>query len=267
MQTGRAYQIHALGDRADRGLMYAEACFETFRVIAGSIFRWPEHAGRMQRGADAFGLDFAADETLIEACLGAASEAGDDALVRITLTGGEAPWGLTVRAAQPCVHIQAMPYAGAAGDAVLRAVDWPFPPRLREAKFTGDYAEGLRALAGWRRDGLLLSEEEPLICAGEHILGALGANVLLYREGAWLTPEHGPGVLPGTVRQALLEAGAIRACPCPAIWLADCEAIALVNAGSFIRPAAAIDGRALATESERSAPLWQVLRGESGVPA
>ena len=267
MQTGRAYQIQMPGDRADRGLTYAEACFETFRVIDGAVFRWPAHAGRLQCGAAAFGLDFAADEALAGACLAAAAEAGGDALVRITLTGGEAPWGLYARAARPNVLIQAMSYAQQPSDAVLRAVDWPFPPKPRPAKFTGDYAEGLRALTGWRRQGLLADDEEPLVCAGGRVLGTLAANVLLYRDGRWWTPADGPGVLPGTVRQALLEAGIVHAGPCPASWLADCAAMALVNAGSFVRPVASVDGRALDTAAARFAPLWQALRREPGVPA
>ena len=81
MQTEQAYQIHVLGDRAERGLMYAEACFETMRVLHGAIFRWPAHLARLGRGAAAFGLASPEDAPLYSACLEAAERTGGDALV------------------------------------------------------------------------------------------------------------------------------------------------------------------------------------------
>ncbi len=40
----------------DRGLLYAEACFETFRVVNGAIFSWREHEKRLRLGLSLFGL-------------------------------------------------------------------------------------------------------------------------------------------------------------------------------------------------------------------
>lgn len=265
MQIGQAYQIHMLGDRAERGLMYGEACFETLRVIGGQIFRWPAHLTRLAAGAEAFGWAAPAEAPLRAACLAAAEGAGEDVLVRLTVSGGQAPWGL-MQAGEAQVYIQAMSYAPPSGDLRLRSVDWPFPPRDRLAKFTADYAEALRAMVGWRRQGLLADGEGPLVCAGGRVLGGLSANVLLYRDGRWLTPKLAPGVLPGVVRQALVEAGVAEAGACPAAWLPEAEAMALVNAGAFVRPVAMIDGRALDTSGARFAPLWRALQGP-GVPA
>ena len=265
MQTGQAYQIHMLGDRADRGLMYGEACFETLRVIEGHIFRWPAHLTRLGAGAAAFGWMEPRDAPLRAACLEAAARVGEDALVRLTLSGGQAPWGLQ-QAAMPEIHIQAMPYTASPGELRLQALDWPFPPRDRPAKFTADYAEALRAIVLWRQEGRLDEAAQPLACAGGRVLGGLSANVLLYREHRWLTPDLGPGVLPGIVRQALTEAGAVVSCPCPVSWLADCTAMAMINAGAFVRPVAAIDGRELDTDGALFASLWRAPGG-AGVPA
>lgn len=245
--------------------MYGEACFETLRVIGGHIFRWPAHLARLAAGAAAFGWEAPAEAPLRAACLAAAGRIGEDALVRLTLTGGQAPWGLLQDSA-PEIQVQAVPYAKPAGELCLRSVDWPFPVRARPAKFTADYAEALRAMVQWRRQGLLGDGEAPLARAEGRVLGGLSANVLLYRDGRWLTPELAPGVLAGVVRQALVEAGIVAACPCPEAWLEDCGAMALINAGAFIRPVAAIDGRALDADGVRFAPLWRALQGP-GVPA
>ena len=42
--------------------------------------------------------------------------------------------------------------------------------------------------------------------------------------------------------------------------------MALINAGAFVRPVAAIDGRELHTDGTLYASLWRAL-GETGVPA
>jgi branched-subunit amino acid aminotransferase/4-amino-4-deoxychorismate lyase len=265
MQIGQPYQIRMLGDRADRGLMYGEACFETLRVIRGANFRWPAHLARLRAGAAAFGWVGPEDAPLRTACLAAAERVGEDVLVRLTLSGGQAPWGLW-QASVPEVQVQAIAYAGTPDDLRLQALDWPFPPRQRPAKFSADYAETLRAMVQWRQDGWLDPAAQPLVCAGGRILAGLSANVLLHRHGRWLTPEIAPGVLPGIVRQALVEAGVVTACPCPVTWLGEAEAMAQINAGAFVRPVAAIDGRALDTAPARFAGLWRALE-DAGVPA
>lgn len=221
----------------DRGLSYAESCFETFRVINGEIFSWPDHMARLQRGLAEFGISFTVKELglLYSSCLDAAAEYGSDVMVRLTVSGGEARWGLFAAQRVPRVHIQAMAYQRNSAPICLALRDWPFPPKMRMAKFTADYADTLRALKGCADINILFG------CEGR-LLGAATANVLIYQQNQWYTPVIGPGVLPGIVRAHLLETGLLKEMDCPVSCLADCEAVALTNCGFFMRPVATVTG-------------------------
>jgi len=226
-----------LSSGMDRGLAYAEACFETFRVINGEIFLWPAHVARLQRGLAEFGISLTLKELdlLHDTCLDAAAKCGSDAIVRLTVTGGGASRGLLAGQRVPGAYVQATSCHRRTDPVCLALREWPFPPRMRMAKFTADYSDTLRALKGCTDSNVLFGCEERL-------LGAATANVLIYRRNHWCTPVIGPGVLPGIVRAHLLDAGLLDEADCPVNWLQDCEAVALTNSGFFLRPVAAVAG-------------------------
>jgi branched-subunit amino acid aminotransferase/4-amino-4-deoxychorismate lyase len=244
-----------LSSSADRGVSYAEACFETFRVLNGEIFSWPDHMARLQRGLAEFGISLPEKELelLHEACLDAAGKCGSDAMVRLTVSGGEASWGLLANKRIPKAHVQAMAYHRNTDPVYLRFKDWPFPPKMRMAKFTADYSDTLRALKGCADLNVLFG------CEGR-LLGAATANVLIYRQNHWHTPVVGPGVLPGIVRAHLLDAGLLKEADCPISWLEDCEAVALTNCGYFVRQVVAVSGEETGELNyDISHPAFQLL--------
>jgi len=246
----------------DRGFLYAEACFETFRVVDGKIFHWQEHLSRLREGLACFGIDL--HENPLPLCLEAAAGLGNDALLRITVSGGEAPWGIRRSdRGNHRIHIMTRSYEDSATPVALRSVKWPFPLQTRPAKFTADYAETLRGFQIVRRH--LENGEEPLICDNLHIITAMTANVLIYRDGDWWTPA-GKGVLPGVIRGALLRSGTITAVGCPVGWLTDCKAMAISNSGMFVRPVHRINGRKMPVSGPVFDRLWKVLAGQPGVP-
>lgn len=250
------------GITADRGLLYAEACFETVRVISGAIFAWSAHVERLSVGLAAFGLQ--PPGGLLRQCLDAAAAIGPDAVVRLTVTGGVDGWGLLPKASRrPAVYVQARTFTPHKPPMLFSAT-WPLPLRERPAKFTADYAETLRGLQLIKQAGLA-ADAMPLICDEEFVYSAPAANLLLYRRGHWVTPAGGP-VLPGVVRSTLLAAGCVKEACCPRAWLADCEAAALTNSTFFVLPVAAIDGRALPVSGPCFLPLYQALQRKRGVP-
>jgi branched-subunit amino acid aminotransferase/4-amino-4-deoxychorismate lyase len=185
-------------------------------------------------------------------------------MVRLTVSGGEASWGLFAGKRVPKAHVQAMAYHRSTDPVFLALKDWPFPPKMRMAKFTADYSDTLRALKGCADMNVLFDCEE-------HLLGAATANVLLYRRNHWQTPVIGPGVLPGIVRTYLLDAGLLKEADCPTRWLEDCEAVALTNSGFFLRPVAAVLRKETGELNYDAAhPAFQylveALANEPGVP-
>jgi len=262
-------ELHDAGNpriiNGDRGLLYAEACFETFRVIGGAIFDWNAHETRLQSGLAAFGLDL--PKGLKRQCVDAAHKAGPDALVRLTVTGGDAPRSLLPASARHAgIYIHARAYAPRTDAIHLRTALWPMPLYARPAKFTADYAHTIRGLRQLEKNGLLACAEEALICDETNIYSAATANVMLLQGGEWLTPAA-DAVLPGVVRAALIQAGCARLCPCPRGLAHTCDAIALTNSGWFVRPVASINGRKLQASGTAFARLYAPLLGQPGAPA
>ena len=250
----------------DRGLAYGECCFETFRVVGGAIFCWPAHMARLQRGLAEFGLSLSEKQMagIESASLQAAEACGSDALVRVTVTGGDSSWGLLAKGVAPAIYLQAVPGNHSPAPLRLRVREWPFPAKPRPAKFSADYADTLRALQGAPDADVLFFHEGWL-------LGAATANLLLLRDGQWWTPRVAAGVLPGVVRAHLLEREAAREAACPIGWLAECQAVAICNSGQFIRPVAGISGAAMSElEFDPSHALFRTLTdafvGMAGVP-
>ncbi|OIO69794.1 MAG: hypothetical protein AUJ58_04880 [Zetaproteobacteria bacterium CG1_02_55_237] len=234
------------------------------RVIKGEIFVWDAHLARLQQGLTAFGL--ACPQDLLPRCLEAAEEVAEDALLRLTLSGGVAPRGLmTSSERSPQVHIQAWPYHPATEPLVLRTLHWPLLGMARIAKFTADYAFTIRLLHQARHAGQIGENEQALFTLGDDLLCMETANILLLVNGEWLSPDS-DALLPGVVRAALLESGALRACRCPVDWLQVCDAMAICNSGCFIRPVTVVNGRRLDVHAGRFAVLLDALRGRKGVP-
>jgi len=248
----------------DRGLLYGEACFETMRVVAGDIFAWQNHEARLRKGLAAFGLS--CPDGLFEQCIETVRDVGVDTLVRLTISGGDAPRGLMAAGdRQPQVHIQGWPYHAPNKPLVLQSLEWPLSGMMRIAKFSADYAFTIRLLHQARHAGCLSENEQALFMHEGELLYMETANILLRVDGEWVTPDS-EALLPGVVRAALLEAGLVRACRCPADWLQVCDAMAICNSGCFIRPVAVVNGRRLDVHGVHFEPLAAVLRGRPGVP-
>ncbi|MCF6208503.1 MAG: aminotransferase class IV [Ghiorsea sp.] len=252
--------IHCV-DHLNRGLSYAESCFETFRVIDGAIFLWDKHWQRLQHGFASFGLCLPEkhQENIKQSCLQAAKKEGSDCLVRLTVTGGEAAWGL-IQQATPQVYIQTLPFVPKQQTIHLQSVEYPFALLPKPAKFTSDYALTLRAKQHWT----LQDEKSPLICKNGVLLGGLVANIALFSQGKWLTPQ-GDGILAGTIRDYLIQQGLMTPQSCSTQLLAQTEAAVLLNSGSFLQVVQTIDNKPLQTQHPAIADLQQNLQAQQGV--
>ena len=260
--TKTELKIHTV-EQLDRGLAYGEGCFETFRVIDGEVFLWHRHMERLRRGMECFGYSLSEMDTdlIRERVVHEAN--GHDTLIRVTVTGGEASWGL-IRSedAQPTVYIQALSYQYNDQPIKLTTVEWPLPVTPRPAKFTSDYALTLRAMHQWQ----IVPEKTPLICKDGRVLSSLTANVLILHGGQWYTPDDvDGGVLSGVVRSLLLEKGLVEAAQCPVEWLEDCEAMMLSNSAIFSKPVASINGREIDSMHSATVAVKELLSMFPGV--
>ncbi|MDQ6975024.1 MAG: aminotransferase class IV [Mariprofundaceae bacterium] len=246
----------------DRGLAYGEACFETFRVVDGNVFALPEHEQRLTRAAAQFAWKIDASALFKKAIKSAKTE-GRDVLLRLTLTGGKAPWGVLPTGTIPAVYLQVMP-ASTRSPLHLRMVDCgSISLRNRDVKHNSDYADMLRIYQQSRHQ--LGSNEQMLFCAQAKIISTMTANILCYHDGQWITPED-DHLLTGIVRHLLLQKGVISVGACWQKIAKECEAMACINSGLFIQAVVAINAHVMTVEGKIFQPLYDFFRGQAGVP-
>jgi len=248
----------------DRGLAYGEGCFETFRVIDGAVFALAKHQQRLSRAAAEFGWSING-ELLLDDAIEAGKREGNDLLMRVTLTGGAAPWGvLPPRHSSATTWLQSMP-TPARAPLHLRMVDCGNTVlRSRDVKRNADYADTLRIYQQSRHQ--LSHGEQILLCGNDKIISTMTANVIIYHQGQWITPAN-DHLLTGITRSVLLQQGLIVIKPCCQTLAQSCQAMACINSGVFIQPVAAVNGRSLAVRHHAFKPLYDFFKQQQGVPS
>ncbi len=225
----------------DRGLMYGDGVFETMRVHAGTLPLWPRHGERLLAGARRLGLALPPLD-MLEANIHDAIAAVDSGVLKLLVTRGSGGRGY----APPSDPVPT----------------WMLS--LHELPSTSTSAKGLRlhwcqtrlavqpALAGIKHcnrleqvlaraecdqagcdEGLMQSIAGEVVCA-------TAANLLVLREGRWITPPvEGCGVA-GVCRGWLLDQRLVEVGPSSPREVETADALALCNAVRGILPASAL---------------------------
>ncbi|MDX8409315.1 MAG: aminotransferase class IV [Mariprofundales bacterium] len=249
--------------KLDRAISLGEACFDTCRAIHGHIFAWEHHLARVIHGAAELGiaLNDNDQQRLNKSVLQQA--ATTDGILRLTISGGEAPWGLLTQGDTPQAWLQHAPLPRSTTTLDLISMPSPRSGLPICAKFSSDYAIMLRTGGKdiMHRGGM------PLLWQQDRLLGAATANVAILHDGTWLTPATAEGgVLPGVIRQHLLQHGSLQQATCSRAMVIQSPAIVLLNSRSFVQAATSVDGRLLMNNHPAEAELRMPFLGLNGTP-
>jgi branched-subunit amino acid aminotransferase/4-amino-4-deoxychorismate lyase len=196
----------------DRGLLLADGLFETLLVSGGSALLLAEHLARWQQGAALLGMDpppLAAQlEPLIDEAVRRSSI--EQGALRLNWSRGSATgatrgigipdschhrFWLQLSAAAPCfapVRVIVSPTEERSATSLLsRCKTFAYGPAIQARR---------QAEAAGAGDALLASSAGGLCCGST-------ANLLVRRQGRWLTPPLTSGCLPGVMRARALELG------------------------------------------------------------
>jgi len=182
-------------DAGGPALLGGVGLFETLAVREGAVLDLDEHLDRLARGATRLGIEIPAREAWVKPLLGAATEpAGGAGWVKLVLTGS----GQTIvfsgvsdprREGRPCTAV------------ILKWRRNPFGP-LSGVKSLG-YAENLVALKRAQRRG---ADEGLWLSPRGHLAEGCTSNLFVVRHGRLFTPALSEGILPGVVRQKVIQA-------------------------------------------------------------
>ncbi|MBQ0819510.1 MULTISPECIES: aminotransferase class IV [Microvirga] len=193
----------------DRGLMLGDGLFETILVQAGQPRRLVAHLARLHAGARVIGLALppinftAAFQALLDA------NSLSDGSLRLTITRGSGPRGILPPAdPQPTILITAYPLAPHLASA--RCVLARCTRRNEYSPLAG--VKSLNCLDNVlaRREAAARGADDAILCNTAGLLAeATAANLFLVRGRQIMTPPLGDGALPGVMRAAMLDLGAV----------------------------------------------------------
>ena len=262
---------------SDRGLLLADGVFETLLVEAGRAWLLKEHLDRWQRSAALLALPPPPGVAIVQPLIAEArrrSGIGNGAL-RLNWSrgsggaGGEERRGIAIPTActpgfwlqlsaiEPCfgtVRVIVSPTEERSATSLLsRCKSFAYGPSIQARR---------QALEAGADDALLGSSAGGLSCGTT-------ANLLVRRNGTWITPPLSSGCLPGVMRQQGLKRGLLVEQPIQKQDLANCEAAWLINSLGC-RPISHLDATPLAGEGtggslgEDAETFWRqlLLQGE-----
>jgi branched-chain amino acid aminotransferase len=239
---------HAGVSVSDHGLTVGDGVFETLAVRDGVPFALTRHLARLERSAEVLGLSLPGQDELRLAvgellAAEAGALAGGPSRLRITVTGGESPYGSERGGAGPTVLItvaQGRPWPATA-DVVV--VSWTRNENAPTAGAkTTSYADNVVALAEAHRRGgseAIFGNTRGELCEGT------GSNVFVGIGGRLYTPPLSSGCLAGITRELLLEWTGAGEETLTLGALADADEAFLASSTRDVQPIRQVDGRPL----------------------
>lgn len=241
----------------DRGLLYGDGLFETFRVGDGHIEFMNEHLERLFSSIDALKIPFSWDRDRTAAALQEVVQANDggDLALRLTVTRGVGGERLDTKGcndASVLITVSRLSDARPIGiPEPISIVTAPFPknehsPLARHK--TLNYLEPILARAAAREAG---ADEALMLNTAGRVAEASAANIFVYIEGEGVsTPTIDEGALPGIIRAAVLRVSRDMGSPVierPILpnELTNAKEILITNSLITLTPVARIDGKDL----------------------
>ncbi len=232
-------------DPADEGLLFGRGVWESTRTIGGVPWLWPLHLDRLRRTAELLRIEVAPERLPGSKQVSeyVAALTGQDVVVRLNVTAGRpGKTGLLWMSAAPIpytapsLRLQTCRSPVQKGQAYLTLKTFQYATRLR----IGQQANQ----AGF--DTALLLDAEGNLQEAAH------ANLFVRLPDGWATPTADGGLLPGTVRQHLLQHAPlpIREQPIPSALLGQVQEAFVTNSNVGIVPVTQIDGHTFPVGSD-----------------
>lgn len=195
----------------DRGLTLADGVFETMRAHDGKVFRLEQHLTRIEGALRVLEIPAPAElREWVDTAIRAAH--APDASIRLTVTRGVAPGGVTIPADPvPTVVVTVAP-PPAFGAAIYEAGLTARVASGRRNKHsmtaglkTLSYTDSVAAMLEARRDG---ADEALFLDTDGHCSEASASNFFAVIDGQLTTPPTACAALPGITRAAVIELAA-----------------------------------------------------------
>ncbi|MCL5773727.1 MAG: aminodeoxychorismate lyase [Firmicutes bacterium] len=196
---------------SDRGFLYGDGIFETFKAGDGNIFRLDQHIGRLMKGAGKLGIKCPYQEKDIEGILGKILKKNGlkNAWIKIILTRGSTKGRLLPEGrVKPVFLVTAGKFIGYPRRMYREGISLAVSLyMINSASVTAgikslNYLDNVTARIEAERSGfddaLILNEKEMVV-------SATAGNIFGVKKGVLYTPGEKSGILPGITRREVIK--------------------------------------------------------------
>jgi branched-chain amino acid aminotransferase len=209
----------------DQGFLYGDSLFETVRVNNKSPFRIEKHLDRMQHGMEIIRLDGTHLLDQVPELVRTFIDKNDilSALVRVMITRGVALLGQSTESVGPAIYITSRPLPDVPEGPVpvifLEEKNYPLL-RFYPAIKSGNYLGNMLA----KKDADAAGAFEPVFVDREgYVTECAIRNVFFVKGNVLLTPSVELGVLPGVIRDTIMELARNRGMQVQEAWIQHAE--------------------------------------------
>ena len=193
-----------LFDLRDRGLLLADGVFDTSLIVHGTMILREAHLNRLINDASAF--DIAIKHQRIDALLDEVLDRNHNGVLRITVTSGPAGRGIArTQSMYPTILLSLSPLDTSnqftpisLQTSLIRRNSTSPTSRHKTLAYTDNIAAIGAAHAAGYEDALFMNEQGNVCCTTT-------GNLFLKFGDAWATPPISDGVLPGIMRQWIID--------------------------------------------------------------
>lgn len=196
----------------DRGFLYGDGLFETLKAEPGRVHFLARHLARLARGCRTLGIPYPGDADFRSLILDLLDRNGirSPAAVKILVTRGTHRGSLAFEpCGPPTIAVFARPYAAPSADRWDTGLPLSLEREILVNPSSGicglktlNYLPFLLALDRAARRGF---GDAALLNTHGEICECTTSNIFFFRGGKWQTPDPACGLLPGILRQAILE--------------------------------------------------------------
>jgi branched-chain amino acid aminotransferase len=233
-------------------LHYGTGVFEGIRCYptdtGAAVFRLPEHAERMRRGAEVLGLELD-PAVLSRAILETLRANGQrDAYIRPIMFYGTGGLRLDTHELSQHLLVATLPWNSHFGDAGAPGIrlgtsPWRRNPSssLPPLKLCGGYVNSVLAKRDATRRGL---DEALFVDEAGLVVECPGENVFMVKGGAVTSVDH-PDALPGITRATVIELSGAESRPVTLAELRQADEVFVTGTSAEVTLVGELDGRAL----------------------
>jgi len=258
---------HARVSAFDGGFQYGVGLFETMRAYGGRIFRLDAHIERMRRSAEVLKLSFLVDVAVCRSALERLLEANGlaDARLRLTMTCGPTLLpGASEERVRPTMLATATGVTPYPRDFYEKGMT-VLVSRYRQSK--ADPLGGHKTTCYWPRLVALREAHEAqcgeaLWFTPENLLAeGCMSNVFVVRDGVLKTPPLDTPVLPGIVRNVIVEAAGRAGRPVEETALTihdllNADEVFLTNSVMEVMPVCRVERKGIGNEKPGPVTAW-----------